>query len=224
MSAPLWRWDRAADTLATLDDRVERALGEVDAEPEHAQAAAARLVGALRERAALRAQCEEDADALRAGLVGLTRALNSTVGRPGPVAAVQAVLDEVAGPGVRVDPVLEVPGDRTPGPRARAYLDAVAGLVTVAAGARADQEELEARVRRVEEGWADLLDELRPSRPPLTPREEEVLALVRQGLTNAAIAERLYVSLDTVKTHVRSLLAKHGVRGRAALAGGPSKE
>jgi DNA-binding NarL/FixJ family response regulator len=42
----------------------------------------------------------------------------------------------------------------------------------------------------------------------LTPREHEVLQLIAQGYSNQEIAERLYVSLNTVKTHVSNLLAK----------------
>lgn len=42
----------------------------------------------------------------------------------------------------------------------------------------------------------------------LTPREREVLDLLVEGLTNQQIAERLVVSLKTVKTHVSNILAK----------------
>jgi DNA-binding NarL/FixJ family response regulator len=48
----------------------------------------------------------------------------------------------------------------------------------------------------------------------LTEREREVLALVAEGLSNAAIAERLTVSVHTVRNHIASLSGKLGAHSK----------
>lgn len=49
----------------------------------------------------------------------------------------------------------------------------------------------------------------------LTAREQEVLLLIGQGLNNTEIANRLFVSAATVKTHINNLFAKLRLRDRA---------
>ena len=60
---------------------------------------------------------------------------------------------------------------------------------------------------------ADVLD-----RPSLTPQQLKVLALIAQGMDNAAIASALSVSRNTVKTHVREIFLKLGVSDRTQAA------
>lgn len=59
-----------------------------------------------------------------------------------------------------------------------------------------------------------------PAQPvaPLTDREEDVLATVARGRTNAEIAEDLHISMSTVKTHLASLMQKLGARNRVEIA------
>jgi DNA-binding NarL/FixJ family response regulator len=57
-----------------------------------------------------------------------------------------------------------------------------------------------------------------PGVPTLSEREREVLALLGNGLPNRAIADELYLSVDTVKTHVRKVFTKLGVVNRTQAA------
>jgi len=53
---------------------------------------------------------------------------------------------------------------------------------------------------------------------PLTERELEILALIVGGFSNAQIADRLYITIGTVKTHVRNILNKLSVDDRTQAA------
>lgn len=51
----------------------------------------------------------------------------------------------------------------------------------------------------------------------LTQREREIAALIWLGLTNPQIAERLSISTNTVKTHIKNILNKFNVRSKKGL-------
>lgn len=53
---------------------------------------------------------------------------------------------------------------------------------------------------------------------PLTEREEEVLLAVARGLTNTEIAQELFVSLSTVKSHLATVMTKIAARNRVEVA------
>jgi DNA-binding NarL/FixJ family response regulator len=52
----------------------------------------------------------------------------------------------------------------------------------------------------------------------LSPREIEVLALISESMTNEEIADRLFLSPKTVKTHLRNIFSKSGMRNRVEAA------
>ena len=52
----------------------------------------------------------------------------------------------------------------------------------------------------------------------LSPREMEVLALISESMTNEEIADKLFLSSKTVKTHMRNIFEKSGIRNRVEAA------
>ncbi|HET7246801.1 MAG TPA: response regulator transcription factor [Streptosporangiaceae bacterium] len=124
------------------------------------------------------------------------------------------------------------------------YADEAAILAALRAGALgyltkdASAEQIEAAVRAVHAGQTHLdpavqarlvatvtgqggrpaPDQAGGAGPPpagLTSREAEVLTLLASGLSNAEIAQRLFLSNATVKTHINRIFAKTGARDRA---------
>lgn len=106
---------------------------------------------------------------------------------------------------------------------ARGFLlkDAGPELLVQAIHAAADGDALIAPnvTRRLLSTFADQAPSA-PTQPgqPLTDREEEVLALVARGRTNAEIGTELFVGLSTVKSHVASLMTKLDARNRVEIA------
>lgn len=88
----------------------------------------------------------------------------------------------------------------------------------------ATQEELTEAVETVIKGKTYLSDEASQTLRKednanivLTRREKEVLELIADGMTNAAIAQKLFISVTTVDTHRKNLLAKLETKNTASL-------
>lgn len=104
---------------------------------------------------------------------------------------------------------------------ARGYLTKDAGAEEIAraiAAVRDGDAQLDPSVqRRLLEAVASGESTRRPTGLPdgLTRREAEVLTLIAAGRSNAEIAQDLFISQTTVKTHINNIFAKTGLRDRA---------
>ncbi len=67
---------------------------------------------------------------------------------------------------------------------------------------------------RLMKGMADMAQRPEQAAPSLTPRELELLQLVAEGLSNRAIGQRLSISENTVKYHMKHVLQKLGAQNR----------
>ncbi|MDA0184368.1 response regulator transcription factor [Solirubrobacter phytolaccae] len=116
--------------------------------------------------------------------------------------------------------------DSAPGPDAWSLLgDGAAGVLS----RRVAPDALRAAVHRVARGETALCDEAQTAlaaevrarsaadRPLLSPREQQVLDLVADGLSAPQIASRLQVATSTVRTHHKHLLVKLDAHDRAQL-------
>ncbi|MFT3933712.1 MAG: response regulator transcription factor [Chitinophagaceae bacterium] len=90
----------------------------------------------------------------------------------------------------------------------------------------ATKEELLEAISEVQKGKtyfsfeaAVALRETKQNSPLITRREKEVLQLIAEGLTNAEISDKLFISMPTVNTHRKSLLEKFEVKNTATLIG-----
>ncbi|MEO3743094.1 response regulator transcription factor [Plantactinospora sp. B5E13] len=107
---------------------------------------------------------------------------------------------------------------------ARGFLLKDAGPVLLAqavhAAANGDALIAPSVTTRLLKAFADAGPVARPKQPieALTDREEQVLVAVARGRTNKEIADELYITLSTVKSHITSLMTKLGVRNRVEIA------
>jgi DNA-binding CsgD family transcriptional regulator len=98
---------------------------------------------------------------------------------------------------------LDAPADESSDPRRPLLVDAPRGRLTVTL---------------VADGTLLLREQPRDDSGRLTDRENEILALVSEGATNAEIAERLWITPGTVRKHLEHVYDKLGVRNRTAAA------
>jgi two-component system nitrate/nitrite response regulator NarL len=184
-------------------------------------------------RDALARVIRQDPELRLAGELGDGRAAVAAIRAHHPgVALVARELPELGGDGVLAAVVRErlstrvVLLDPAPGPEAWALLgDGAAGVLS----RRVTPDAVRAAVHRVarggtalcEEAQAAVAGEIRARRPGertlLSPREQEVLELLADGLSAPQIARRLQLAISTVRTHIRHLYNKLEVSDRGQL-------
>ncbi|HET9197313.1 MAG TPA: response regulator transcription factor [Solirubrobacterales bacterium] len=172
-------------------ERIEAALGGPGAAPLHFLDEAQELRGLEPEPAILILVCDLD--------------------RPAGMATLRRVRRELQGPAiVAVSAPATAAG-------VRRGLDAGAAAIVFEP---LIESTLAVTVSAVGSGQAVVPRELRASveRPALSHRERQVLTYVSEGLTNSQIAEQLFLSESTVKSHLSSAFAKFGVRSRREAA------
>ncbi|MGW3763563.1 helix-turn-helix transcriptional regulator [Streptomyces sp. NPDC005131] len=181
-----------------------------DEDPSLAQA----VSGALRSLTA-QDESQQIIGAVRAHVDGLLhhdpRALASAItgyrstGRPLALAAACEDLGEL----------MAASADTTP---AIPYFEE-AGQLASASGAGRDQERIRRRLRRLGVRTAPVGNHTAGPQGlgNLTESERKLIPLVVEGLTNRAIADRLYVSVHTVNTHMKHIFTKLGINSRVEL-------
>ncbi|MEU0399323.1 LuxR family transcriptional regulator [Streptomyces sp. NPDC006197] len=174
------------------------------------------------ERVARRALAEAESLGLPVQRAAARRAWGRVLDRRGEPAAAAREFTEAAADSARSGAVLrEAQGLLLAAPQLQASGDAEQAAGAWRGGRRLA---VEAGARML----VDLADRTRPAPPRgdgtggrlavLTPREREISALVAEGLTNRAVADRLCLSPRTVESHVARVYRKTGVETRAGLA------
>jgi DNA-binding NarL/FixJ family response regulator len=165
-------------------------------------AEAVELVGRVRPDAVLMDLRMPDVDGVEA-----TRRLSATHPEVAVVVLTTFVDDESVLAALQAGARAYLTKNATRADLARALHAAVADQVTLAAGVQRSLLAAALRGRPPEKGpetWPD----------GLTEREGEILGLIAERLTNREIAERLFISNATVKTHINRLFAKIGAGNR----------
>jgi DNA-binding CsgD family transcriptional regulator len=182
-------------------DVADRAARELAALAEGTDSAALHAEAALARGRVARARGELDAAATSFG--DAVRSFDRH-DRPSQSAVARLELaDALAADGRRTDAVVE----------ARTALDVLTRL-----GARPAADRTAALLRGLGDAARVRPVDAAGAVGSLTRREAEVLALLREGLTNPEIGERLFISAKTAEHHVGRVLAKLGVRSRAEAA------
>lgn len=144
------------------------------------------------------------------------------------------IVEKGSGADLALDSIARIPSGS---PRARVVVWGVSiheaeALRYLQAGARgivqksADLDSVLACIRTVANGgtwmqdsvFGDRLHAIEAPRSELTPREQQVLELVEQGMKNREIALELGISPGTVKIHLKHIFEKTGIHGRHGLA------
>jgi DNA-binding NarL/FixJ family response regulator len=168
-------------------------------------------VSVLEDRISIRAEIDAmlpkmalQENSCQIGLLGWTRATREEI------SCLPAHRTEHSGPLVAV--LTELPGARG----ARAIAAGLEGAVLATELGRALLPSLGA----VAVGQCVVPHSIRQivDRPPLSPRERQILAMVVIDFSNAEIAEKLFVSESNVKNHLSSAFQKLGVKSRSAAA------
>jgi DNA-binding NarL/FixJ family response regulator len=94
-----------------------------------------------------------------------------------------------------------------------------AGRLASASGAGRDQERIRRRLRRLGVRTGPVRNHTAGPQGlgSLTDSERKLIPFVVEGLTNRAIADRLYVSVHTVNTHMKHIFTKLGINSRVEL-------
>ena len=182
-----WEWDIAENRVRWSDGLF--AIYGIDPEsfPGHYQPSSERVLAEDRERV--------DAEVRRALETCAPLALDYRIVRPdGRVRRLHGRAEVIAGPDGRPVRMTGTVQDVT---EVRATAEAL-DQATAELGRRASQPHADDELARL-----------------LTPRQIEILGLIGEGLGNAEIAERLFLSESTVKWHVRKILRALGVANRA---------